>query len=245
MKRILLLLAIVVLLVGCAGEVVEEGYEKPAAEVEEPEVTQKELPSETAPAEKQTPTVTSGPSVIGDELKALITKADSVTSLEYSYSQFIEGEKGYYAHVWVKEPLMKQDIELGSGTYSRDTFYDTAYVNLAKGTVEAYCEDENCEDRNKVITTDIGKFVTETPFDVLNSIDSGYKKGTAMFENRGVVIVEYEDMGNTIRVWLWDYKGIPLKYEMFDGETLLKRVEFQNLVYNGVKDAELAHKQLE
>ena len=242
MKKLLLMLFIVVLLVGCAP-VEEKPYEKPAAEVGEPYVKQTELPAEEIP-EREEKEEAEGPSVLSDELKELIAKADNVASIDYAHSEFVKGGAGYYAHVYVKGSQMRQDIELGSGTYTKDTLYDTAYFNLAAGTVKAYCEADDCDDRNKVITEDMDKFVIETPFDVLDDINKGYKAGTAMVENRNTVIVEYEKGGDIIRVWLWDYKGIPLKYEVRDGEELLKKVEFQALVHNSVKDDQLAHKHL-
>ena len=62
-----------------------------------------------------------------------------------------------------------------------------------------------------------------------------------MISGRECIKVEYEEDGKTTRVWIWEYKGLPLKYEVYDGTERIKRVEFENLAYNGVKDSDVVH----
>jgi len=238
MKKLLLILFVAVLLVsGCAKETT---YQKPAAPVSEPAVKQT-----TLPAEKETikEAGMQGP-VLPDDVKAIMAKADSVTSIDYSHSEWVKGEAGYYAHIYAKGDKMKHVIELGSGKFAKGTYYDTAYFDLAAKSVIAYCEEDTCDDRNAPIPVDFSDFTTETPFDVLKKVKYGAKAGTEMVDERETTIVQYDEDGKTIKVWLWDYKGLPLKYEVYSGDEKVKSIEYKTLVYNQVKDDELVHQQL-
>jgi len=62
-----------------------------------------------------------------------------------------------------------------------------------------------------------------------------------MISRKECVKVEYEKDGKRKFVCIWEYKGIPLKYEVFDGENRIKRVDFENVQYNGVKDSDVNH----
>ena len=240
MKKLLLILFVVVLLVSGCGEK-EAPAEESTVRVTGPDVKTTELPAEKIPG-REVEEVT-GPALTS-ELKAVIAKADKVESAEYSLAVFIISEPGYYAHVYEKGNRMKQEIEFGSKTFTKGTRYDTAYFDLSKKTVEAYCEEENCEDRNALIDVDYDDFITDTPFTLLDGLTYGENIGTAMIEGLETIIVSYETQGNEARIWLWEYRGLPVKYELRDGETLLKKIEFKNLVVNDVDDEDLVHSTL-
>ena len=63
---------------------------------------------------------------------------------------------------------MKQEVELIRGEYAAGTKYDTVYFDLAKKTVEAYCEDD-C-DNTEMIDVNYEDFIVETPFDVIDNL---------------------------------------------------------------------------
>ena len=60
-----------------------------------------------------------------------------------------------------------------------------------------------------------------------------------MYEEREVVMVKYELDEAEVNVYIWDYKGIPLKYETREDGELTRKIEFLNLVINGVKDSDV------
>jgi len=241
MKKIFLLLVLTILISGCGGET-EDSYVKPKADVEGPSVNEVDLPSEET--EDYDDSELEGPE-LSSEIKELIGKIDDIGSLEYSYSVFIKGEPSYYSNVYVKGNKMKQDIDLGSGTFGEKEYYDTIYIDLAKKTAVAYCEDKDCDDRNLAIDVDYDDFYVETPFDVIDDIKVGESIGNAMHENKEVEIVEYIKDGKEVRVYIWTYRGLPLKYEIRENDELIKKVGFKSPVINDVDDEELVHQQLE
>jgi hypothetical protein len=243
-KLILILFVISVLLLSGCSQGTTTPYQKPVAPPSSPEVKQTALPAgevtepASAPA-KDLPELSS-------EIQGIIDKAATVTSMDYAHSVWEKNTEGFFAHTYLKGDKMKQLIELGSGTFPAGIeYYDTVYINLAEESVIAYCEDDSCEDRNLPISVELSDFVTETPLDVLDDITYGTKVGSAMYDNREVAIVQYErDDGKTVKVYIWTYKGLPLKYEVYDGEEKVKSVEYKSLVYNGVKDIDLVHQAL-
>ncbi|MBW2995934.1 hypothetical protein KY332_01405 [Candidatus Woesearchaeota archaeon] len=237
MKKILFALLVIAILVsGCGGE--GEVVDRKTGVT----VRESDLGTETRKS-YSTPKAT-GP-VLTSEINTLLAKADSVSSLEYSHNEFVLGEAGYHAEVWLKGNKMKHKISLQAGT-SQGVRYDTIYFDLAKREAIGYCEElSRCEEKLNIPSTlSIDSFTTETPFDVADQITVGSKIGSAMFDKREVMIVEYEQGGNQVRVYLWDYKGLPLKYEVRDGEELLKKVEYLGLVINGVKDDDFVYHEL-
>ncbi|MBD3354458.1 hypothetical protein GF361_00555 [Candidatus Woesearchaeota archaeon] len=239
-KIIFLFLVLAILISGCSGTT-EDSYVKPKADLEEPSVNEVDLPSgETGDYDDSN---LEGPE-LSSEIKELLDKIDKVDSLEYSYSVFVKGEPGYYSHVYVKDNRMKQEIDLGSGTFKEKEYYDTVYFDLAKKTADAYCEEKDCDDRNMIIDVNYNDFYVESPFDVAENLKVGKLIGNAMHENKEVDIVEYGIDGKTVRVYIWVYRGLPLKYEVREDDELIKKVEFKSPVINDVDDEELIHQQL-
>lgn len=242
MHKSILIVALIlgVLLIGCkvAEEPVEEGVEA----VSGPEVEIYEQISEKEPAPKK-----AEPELppLSQELLDLIAKAEGIGSIEYSYGEYKPGEAGIFMHVYVREDKIKQVFSIRGGTYTPGTMYDSVYLDLAEKTVKAYCEDiEDCEDTDALIPVNYNDFIVETPLSLLRTIKYGEIKGSAMFGNREAIIIEFiNEQGNKQRVWLWNYWGVPIKYEIYsaDGERI-KKVEYKGMIVNQLKSSDFVHK---
>lgn len=178
----------------------------------------------------------------------LIDKADTVSSVEYFVSKYVEGGVNKFAHVYLKGNKMKQKLELRSGTYEPGEFYDTVYIDLSSRTAVTYCEEyDRCiRDPNEEWSANFDDYLVETPFDVLDTIKSGKKTGTAIFDKKEVMTVEDTYQGRRRIVYLWTYKGLPLRYDIMNaaGGDEEIRVEYKGMVVNGVKDSELEHQHV-
>lgn len=172
------------------------------------------------------------------ELKELIEKANTVESVKYFY-QSIEGGN---MDVYVKGYKMKQVF---NPILIDNNYYDTFYIDLSKKTVIGYCEADNifyCEDPSLSITRNYDDYITETPFDILKLITSGDVKPGTMIDGRETVIAEVKTKeGYDMKIWLWTYKGIPIRYEVWDGNEKIRWVDFKNLAINTVKSVDLIH----
>jgi len=254
MKRLLFVLMVIGVLVisGCAKQAEESTAdktlpeEKSSADVNIYE--QKTDSGESAkPAEEE---VKAPEKAVTPEMQKLLDKSTSVSSLRYTYNEFIKGTTGYSAVVLFKGTKMRQYIKPGTNTYSgvfkAGERFDTIYFDLSTGVKKAYCEKAtNCETdyMNKEVDVSDRKFITETPFDILEEVKYETLVRDEMVEGKTAKIAEIKMSDENIKaVWIWDYKGIPLKYEIRSADNeKLKSVTFSGLTINDVKDAEFVH----
>lgn len=180
---------------------------------------------------------------MSDKLQKLLAKADDVQSLEYSYSEFVLGKAEYYAHVYVYGNKAKHELPTSySKDYAPGTKYDVAYFDLAAKTVAAYCEDpEDCDDTETPISAEYDAFVTETPFSILDSIEYAEIVGSEMWDKKECTTIELTNaQGKKQIIWLWEYRGLPVRYEIHDSDdNKLKEVEFKSLIANGLKESDV------
>ena len=253
MKKIMIVLMIISVLIlsGCKEEAPEttdtvvepsgpsdvEVYEQEAADVKEAkEVGVKEAGKE-----------------VNAEMQKLIDKSEKITSLRYNYDEFIAGTTGYFAKVLLKGNKMRQEIKPGTGAYSGifkpGERFDTVYFDLSSGKTKAYCEKAtNCEteDMDKEVDVSDRNFITETPFDVLEEVKYSEIVRDEMIEGKNAKVADIKLSDGTVkRIWLWEYRGIPLQYEIYAkgevGTEKLKRVVFGSLTINDVSEDELVH----
>ena len=230
-KKILFMVLIIgLLLTGCKGpsddvipapsKTSETGpsdvkvYEQPESTVEQAE------PAKAEEAVRE----------MSKEILDIIAKSEKVTSMDYSFSKYIQESVSKYAHVYVKGDKMKQEHALRSGTYEPGTRYDNVYIDLSAKTAVGYCEDvDSCDDPNEQISVNFNEFVVETPLDVLDSIKSAEKVESAMYDNKEVIIIQDTHNGKIRKIWLWTYRGLPLRYELYDavGEKAEIRFEYE------------------
>ncbi|MBW2966569.1 hypothetical protein KY342_05685 [Candidatus Woesearchaeota archaeon] len=231
-KEILILLLILcIVLTSC----------KPVEEVVEEKTIEKTGPTEVKEESKEVRKIVRPQPILSKELTDLIDKTNAVDSLQYFYHSGND-----YMNVYVnKEGKMKQVFALRSGIYEPGTRYDTVYLDLNKKTAIAYCENpDDCdeEEQEKEMDVDYDDFITETPFDVLESIESGEIGQEIRIDGKDVVVVETKtNEGYDKKIFLWTYKGIPLKYEIWDGDEKIKRVDYEKLIANAVSYSDLVH----
>ncbi|MBW2981272.1 hypothetical protein KY343_00185 [Candidatus Woesearchaeota archaeon] len=228
MKKTILVLIIILclFLTSCADE-------QPVEEDEKETVTGPSTVKEESKAIEEIPIKAS----MSTELKELIEKANTVESLKYFY----QSSEGGNMDVYVMGTKMKQEFD---PHFIEGVYYDTYYIDLSKKTVAGYCESDStfyCEDPSVTVTRDFNDFITETPFDILKLITSGDVKPGTMIDGRSTVIAEIETEEGIMKIWLWDYKGIPIRYEIWDNDEKIRWVDYKNLAINVVKSSELIH----
>lgn len=231
----LIFLMIIGLTIGCQKEESAEKksvYEGGVASVD------------TSDTESQTENIKPAKQEMSKELKDLIAKADSVTSLQYDYSSFVQGGVDVFIKFYIYGDKMKQVYPIKAGAHRPDERFDTVYLDLSKKTAKAYCEDaDHCEDITVLFSVDYNDYLVQTPLDMLNSIDYAEIVGSDMYDKKETKIVEFNNKkGNTQKVWIWDYKGLPLKSEEYDqDDELIERVEYKDLIFNQLKERDVVH----
>lgn len=249
MKKIFALLILSLLLIGCAKESAEpivvdrptETGPEDVKVVEQPAMEDEET-AEPAMAEEAV-------MQMSPKISEIIKKSDKVKSMEYSLSKYIGDEQSKFAHVYSKGEKMTQEFSITSGTYEKGTLYTRVYLDTNGKTAEAYCEetDGSCEEPNTPISVNYNDFVTETPLDVIDSVKSAEEVSSALYDNKEAIIIQDKHNGKFRKIWLWEYRGLPLRYELYDSldQKAIVRVEYEGMVINGVKDDELAHQHID
>jgi len=221
MAKKILILFLCLLLIGCAAEQPVTEQEKktttPSVEVEEVEETPE----------------------MSQELMNLIAKSDKVESMDYSFSKVVESEPAIYMHVYVKGNKMKQEFPKESGVVQRK--YTVVYLDISEKTAYAYCKEEWCDNKEASVPVSYGDFIKETPLSLLKSIDYAEIVGSEYYDKNEATIIQLtNDQGNIEKIWVWEYRGIPLKYEVYDsaGE-VIEKVEYKGMVVNQLKDSDV------
>jgi outer membrane lipoprotein-sorting protein len=174
---------------------------------------------------------------MSDELKELLDKSKTVESLKYFY-------QSGYDNIWfyVRGSRIKQEFPF---EMIDNIYYDTAYLDTNKKTAVLYCEDDNsfyCEADNQSLDVDYNNYISETPLDVLKLIVSGDVKPGTLFDSKETVIYETKTKeGYDTKIWLWTYRGIPLKYEVWDNNERIKWVNYNSLSVNTVSVSDVVH----
>jgi uncharacterized protein YneR/predicted small secreted protein len=175
---------------------------------------------------------------LSGELKELMDKAKTVESLKYYY----QSNDNVNFWVYVKGNKIKQEF---SFEMIDNENYDTVYLDTDKKTAVVYCEDDNtfyCEDHTLHLEVNYNDYITKTPFDILELIRSGDVKSGTLLDGKETVIYETKTKeGYDMKIWLWTYKGIPVKYELYDGNEKIKWVNYQTLSVNDVSSSDLSH----
>lgn len=229
MRCIILALILVLLIAGCA---------KVEVPITEPTTTS----PTTEPAATQTQTTTQTQTKqMSQQLKDLIVKTDKVKSMAYFYDDGVNAFQAYVKDNFMKiEFTDKKPVKDASGK----TLYDTAYIDLNKRTAVVYCERYwSCRDIVPDDDTPVegaasfGDFITQTPIDLIKSVQYAEinPTGGQMLDNgKNAVEIDYTNSaGNSVKIWIWDFRGIPLIYQELkqvgDQTQQVKKIEYHEV----------------
>jgi len=176
--------------------------------------------------------VATGPS-LSSELKTLLAKAGTIDSLEYFYHEAEVGMRYYILGNNIRIQYTTRTKLGGNREYTTDV-----YIDLSARKARGYCEEPGCDEKRDVpVDLDIGLFNLETPIDVAKTIKTGEKKGEETISGKKTIVIETPlTNGNVQRSWIWDFKGIPIRYTIQTPEgQVLKRVDYEGLSINSVK----------
>ncbi|MBS1267289.1 MAG: hypothetical protein MAG795_01261 [Candidatus Woesearchaeota archaeon] len=211
MKKILAII-LMILLIGCTKE--PDTQPEPAEQVE----------VETQVVEPEEPEV----EPLDEDIKELFARNSKIKSYEYMYRGVSPIIINYYVrgeNIKISHPQLQK--------YDGFEFYDV-YL----GSKEAYlvCDKvDECKGRKSKIVG-LSNFAPTTPMQIVSQIDNGEITETTQIENRDTSVISYTNQdGNSERVWIWDYWGLPVKREIItdDGKIV---IEYDNLVVNSVKE---------
>jgi hypothetical protein len=233
---LILVICFSLIIVGCGAPEQEQTFAPSTAPVT---VSEKTIPTaeqaEIKPAEPEK-------WLLDSKITTVIDKADSVTSVEYDYYKFVKGASSKESmHALLKGTKMKQKLPRRAGTFTKETDYDTIYIDMSQKTATAYCESvKTCNDITNKVELNYDSLLLDSPLDLLKTITDAKLVGSEMREGYDAIKLEDIYNGKNRRIWLYTYTGLPSRYEYYDPETteVLGAVEYLNYITNRVKDSD-------
>jgi hypothetical protein len=181
-----------------------------------------------------------------ESLQTILSKADAIGSMYYeiygtiTMSQY--GSQTLTMRIWQEKPYLKEEITSQTAgitnTISVIVRPDGAYVyNLAQGKY--------------VLTTEVPSYVTSLQYldpkmikDLLNN-QSITDFETELIDGKMTTVIEYEmpligETQMTIRIWIWNEKGVPLKaYMTMTMKEMMMTMDFvfRNYSFSDISDS--------
>jgi hypothetical protein len=213
---LILVMMVALLAAGCG-----KPAEPPSAPIVNNQVTE---PVNSTPA----PPAPSGPvkTPLSQEILDLIAKSKGVSSYEYTYKN---SENSYdSSNHYVKGDKLRM-IYGSMRLYNKFSYYDV-YIDKTKGLAYLVCQDVvNCKGK-KGKEVMYPEFNHATPLEVLAGVNNGEKvEETEVGARKAWVISYINPDGDAEKIWLWTYKGMPLKREIIRDNKKIT-INYDNLV---------------
>jgi len=213
---ILALITVAALLAAGCGQPAELNSPSTEEQITEPVDSVEESPIPVGPENTELPT----------EIAELIAKSEGVTSYEYTYktsentqessNQYVKGDK-----LRIKYGAMR--------SYNKFSYYDV-YVDKANGLAYLVCQDTVACKGKKGKEVMYAEFNVDTPLEVLTGVDNGVKVDETEVGNKKAMTVSYTNPeGDSEKIWLWTFKGMPLKREIIRGDQKIV-INYDNMV---------------
>jgi hypothetical protein len=228
--RITLIVILVVLsfiMAGCQGTV--------------PDVTP---PPVTPPASN--PVVTSPPSTpqapildkpvqqsakpMSDELKAILAKNARVNSYQYIYRDPNRNVETHYVNGY------RLKVVFSSLQYIGNFSYNLIYLDYALNTSFIVCDRvQECGGvKGRMMPWD--DYRRLTPLALIKGMQYGEITETTQIGKMNTVVVMYNNtQGQAEKMWIWDYWGMPMRWEMTDKSGTKMRTDYEEMVINSVE----------
>ncbi len=199
-------------------------------------------PSEKVPAQTAPTTSTAPKADLNPQIRDLLKRSqEKLTSVQYLYGGTATN------NLFLNTYLQKDDkvkVKLyEENYYVRDGYYDNAYINLGVGCCEelSRCKSHNIDNTGKKFALE-GKVLNlpKSPMDWMKEIKSNaIVVGPQTFNSRSVTHIKYvQDDGSEVLMWVDDTYGVPHKVEVQRDGTVLEKYQFNDMKFNGLKDAE-------
>jgi hypothetical protein len=211
---VLMLIALLISLVGCGT---------PPANTTPPPSNE---PAVNEPPQQVTPEPEPVKPALSQEITDVLAKSTKVSSYQYVF-QSSETSK-YTAKHYVKGDKLRihyDSIQL----YNSFSYFDI-YIDKTKGLAYLVCDDVVACKGAKGKEVMYNEFNMETPLEVVSHIDNGVKVEDTEWDSKKTIVVSYvNEDGNDEKIWLWTYRGLPVKREITIGGKKVT-LSYDNLV---------------
>jgi hypothetical protein len=182
----------------------------------------------TAPTDSVEPQAPAGPAKtpLSQEITDLIAKSKGISSYEYTYKNSEDALDS--ANHYVKGDKLRI-VYGGMRTYNKFYYYDV-YIDKKNGIADLVCQDiVNCKgQKGKEVM--FAEFNHKTPLEVLVGVDNGEKVDeTEVGAKKSWVISYINPDGDPEKIWIWTYKGMPLKREIIKDNKKIT-INYDNMV---------------
>lgn len=209
----------------------------------EPEVG-RTPPKQTPPStkvESQPPVETAPKTDMDPQIRDLMQRAEEkIKNIQYIYGGTSTGNLFLDTYMVMGDKVKIKKFE--EDNYVLEGYYDTLYLNegVACCEVQNRCKSHNVDNTNKAFEIDAESIkVPTTPYQWVKSIPANAKVvGPQTFDERSVTYITWTKDGLEYKGWFDDTYGIAHKVEIYQGEDLVEKHQYNDLVFNNLKEAD-------
>jgi outer membrane lipoprotein-sorting protein len=224
MRKIISLLLIAVMVLGCLGFVAcgggGDGTALPSGEQEEEEENGTPPPSGEQEEEEE-----NGEPSNGESLGDILGLGAGIDSVKYDMVITAPGMETMTTKMWLKQNKVRAEMSQEGEDVVMLADYD-------QGIVYMYMPDENM-----AIRVDLSQ-MPESAIEEAQAI-AGYDYrviGTETVDGKVCLVVEYDYGGTSTKAWVWKEHGFPIRIEMTsaEGKTV---IEYKNIDFGDIPDS--------
>ena len=208
-------------------------------------------PARPLPSERQQPPApipTVAKLETNPALRDLLKRADEkISSLQYLYGG--TATNNLFLDTYMVKGTKMRIHKYPANYYVREGYYDNIYFDLGATTgvgccvEQARCKSANVDNTGKKFDVDVSTLnVPQTPYQWTKQIPANAQiVGPQTFNQRSVTFIKYTDSdGSEVQMLIDDTYGVPHRVLMTDKNGNVIKHQFNDMVFNTLKDGDLA-----
>jgi outer membrane lipoprotein-sorting protein len=184
--------------------------------------------STTGTTSTHTTAATSTSTETNNSLINILGMGKDINSIKFDITMTVTGQPPITMTVWQKQQKMREDMTMQGITVS--ILYD-----IPSNVMYTYLRDQNMATKTALDMNMIPNSPIENASDILDY--SPNITGTETIDGKVCKVIEYNEAGiSSVKMWLWEEKGLPLKMEVTaDGTTTT--IEYNNIDLTDIPDS--------
>ena len=200
------------------------------------------LPSEREVQPPSSEVVVTQKATMSPALRDLLKRADEkVSSIQFLYGGTDTSD--LFLDTYMVKGTKMRIKKYQENYYVREGYYDNIYVDSAAGCCEqqSRCKSANIDNTNKKFDVDVSMLkLPKTPYQWVKEVPTNAQiVGPQTVNSRSVTFVKYNLPDNSeVQLWIDDSYGVPHKVVVVDSSGNQRKYQFNDMVFNSLKDAD-------
>jgi outer membrane lipoprotein-sorting protein len=154
--------------------------------------------------------------------------AKGITDIKFDLVMTMTGEKPITLTVWQKPQKMREDMTMEGISVS-------ILFDIPDGVMYTYMPEQNMATKADLDASMLPESPIESTGDIMDYDPNII--GTETIDGHLCTVIGYEEAGvGSVKMWIWEEKGLPLKMEMTSGGTTTT-IEYMNIDFSNIPDS--------